>query len=506
MAKKSTEFQFDTHIHVDWKCTGNDIFGLLQLEYPNLACIHNKKANTLFEELARDGAEICMGAMAAHLESYGLALWNLDDGSDSYRLAIVPLSQTDEFVSHWLNAGHAEDEHESFSIEPEKVEPKPFKTKSKSSKSKKIVFIEDSFHHLDYGGCMLSEHTPFCWVRDAEDQDILLDVSTWPPQQVNISEQEIAAARGKLIPFCQSNTFNLWKEETTYDKKKNISYYKIADMRSAETLQRDDWSEPGHRFEDIYEPAAVFGDTVFLNEKKKDGGNIYRLKKHKTELLYGYDKGESCQLLALNEESCLVVRNNKEIRILGGALAQQDFHALPFEVYGYTSLQLLSTNKFFYFSEVQIPHEQRPEYVQRILQLNIYDLTNGTYKYTLLSDFVSEQKLNLKFLKSQPDDYITYRSFDGNLQVYPGHDSWWILNHLTNAHGKTDICWMWNAETDEYIKITPRDFPREEPSIHYISSLQRYVANHSCRLDLLTDINTILAGKEKYTFEWTTGR
>jgi hypothetical protein len=123
----------------------------------------------------------------------------------------------------------------------------------------------------------------------------------------------------------------------------------------------------------------------------------------------------------------------------------------------------------------------------------------------LLTDFVSEQKLNLKFLKSQPDDYITYRSFDGNLQIYQGHDAWWILNHLTNAHGKTDICWMWNTETDEYIKITPRDFPREEPSIHYIPSLQRYVANHSCRLDLLTDVNTIIASKEKYTFRWNTG-
>lgn len=504
MAKTSPEFQPDAHIHVDWKCTGNDIFGLLQLEYPDLACMHSKKANTLFEELAREGAEICMGALAAHLGNYNLALWNLDDGSDSYRLAIVPATKADEFTAHWLNAGDAEDEDESFTIEPEKIEPKPFKIKSGGSKSKKIAFIEDSFHHLEYGGCMLSEHTPFCWVRDNDEQDILIDVSVWPPREVTTAEQE-ASLRSRLLPFYQSASFNLWKEETAYDEKKHISYFKIVDVRSVETLQRDDWSEPGRIFENIYEPAAVFGNTVFLNEKKLNDGNIYRLTKHKTELLYSYSENESYELLALNEESCLVVRNNTEMRILGGALAHDEFHPLPFKVYGYTSLQLLNPNQFFYFSEVQQPHKQRPEYVQRVLQLNIYDLTNKTYTYTLLSDFVSEQKLNLKFLKSQPDDYITYRSFDGNLQVYPGHDSWWILNHLTNAHGKTDICWMWNRETDEYIKIIPRDFPKEEPSIHYIPALQRYAANHSCRLDLLIDIHTILANKEKYTFEWRHG-
>jgi hypothetical protein len=503
MSKKSTVFNFDTHIHVDWKCTGNDIFGLLQLEYPDLPCMHNKKATVLFEELARDGAEVCMGALAAHLENYDLALWNLDDGSDSYRLAIIPLDQTDEFVAHWLNAGITEDDDESFSIEPEKIEPKPFK-KSKGSKSKKIVFIEDSFHHLDYGS-ILSEQTPFCWARDVDDQDMLLDVSVWPPHKINIPPAEIANARIKLIPFYQSPTFNLWKEETNYDKKKNVSYFKIVDLRSTETLQRDDWSEPGRIFENIYEPAAVFGDTVFLNEKKLNSGHIYRLTKHKTELLYSYDKNDTCGLLALSDESCLVVRNNKEMRILGGERAQSEFHLLRFEVYGYTSLQLLNADQFFYFSEVRVPHERRPEYIQRVLQLNIYDLTSGMYKCTLLSDFVSEQKLNLKFLKSQPDDYITYRSFDGNLQVYRGHGSWWILNHLTNAHGKTDLCWMWNTETDEYIKIIPRDFPREEPSIHYIPYLQRYVASHSCRLDLLTDINAILASKEKYRLQWSNG-
>ena len=89
------------HVHLDWKCNGNDLFGSFAALYPSLKCLQGAEYETLADELAFEGGEESMGALSAFLELHQLELWNINDHGDNYRLAIVQTKHVDAFVNFW---------------------------------------------------------------------------------------------------------------------------------------------------------------------------------------------------------------------------------------------------------------------------------------------------------------------------------------------------------------------------------------------------------------------
>jgi hypothetical protein len=65
---------------------------------------------------------------------------------------------------------------------------------------------------------------------------------------------------------------------------------------------------------------------------------------------------------------------------------------------------------------------------------------------------------------------------------------------------------MWNGVSNEWIRFTPQDFPREQPALRYLKSLGRYVADESCRLDLLAPFDDLYASRTPFVLQWTDHR
>lgn len=116
----------------------------------------------------------------------------------------------------------------------------------------------------------------------------------------------------------------------------------------------------------------------------------------------------------------------------------------------------------------------------------------------MLEDFCYEQTLNLRMFKSQPDNKIQYRDFDGGVVVSRACDGWWVLNHVTNKTGRRDLAWLWNAQTDEILRVPSELFPRRAPVIHYVPALRRFLATESCRVDLLLPAHQLIDALRAY--------
>jgi hypothetical protein len=139
---------------------------------------------------------------------------------------------------------------------------------------------------------------------------------------------------------------------------------------------------------------------------------------------------------------------------------------------------------------------------ERRLTLHLFNFTTGALRSVLLEDFVTKGRVNLNIYRNQPNNYVPFDSVDGTVEISRGHDDWWIFGCRTNRLGKTDRAWMWNSVTNQWLRITPQDFPREQPAIRYLGSLGRYVADDSCQLDLLIDFDQLLASRETFTLDW----
>jgi hypothetical protein len=372
------------HVHLDWKCNGNDVFGLLSDLYPNLACWRTPEFQTLFDDMALDHGEECIPALAAYLQPHGLELWNINDWGDNYRLAIVRTSDVERFTQFWSLEGNEED---FGSFELERIAPIPFVSElnDHGRRPSRINLIEDEFFHQSYGGIWFVDGVDQSLV-DAMDtgESVLVDFTSWPPQTVS---SELSEATSSELQSA------LFEDESS------------------------EWDLPS---------------------------NLY---------------GEPCRF----DEDTVIYFSEREVE----------------------NLAARST--------------------ERRLTLNLLNVRSGSRRWVNLDEFVTKSRRNLAFGRNQPSNYVPYNDVGGNVSISRGHDDWWILGHQTNLTGKTDPAWIFNTNTNECFRLTPQDFPRQQPDIRYLPSLGRYVANESCKLSLLIDFDKWLPSRAIFFLEWNDG-
>lgn len=101
-------------------------------------------------------------------------------------------------------------------------------------------------------------------------------------------------------------------------------------------------------------------------------------------------------------------------------------------------------------------------------------------------------------------DRGTHYSTFGNLEVRPGHDNWWILNHKSNQLGKIDVALFWNAATDETFIVEQGDIALDQPTILYQRALGRYLALQGESIALPQEFDMLYAAKSKILLQWET--
>jgi hypothetical protein len=520
------------HIHLDWKCNGNDVFGMFPGLYPSLKCLQSTEYETLADELAFEGGEASMGALAAFLEPHKLELWNINDHGDNYRLAIVQTKHIDAFVEFWKSdeASLDADEHEDgdeeaydFSFDLERIAPvahrgveqelsdqteaEPSTKKKPKGKAKpaRIDVVEDQFFHLSYGGISFWTGIDRYWVENRETRaHDLLDFSSWPPKRLVVGsvERESRSGGWKVRPrlIGRVGGVDLWQVDGT-PKGNHPSVHRFVTVPSFDPLEIHPWADESKRYSSIYSAGATAGEAVYVHTSGgPESGTVHRVTASGEDELYTYDSYEGeHSLLALGVDRCLLLVGEKKFRILGHG-APKKWTKLPGKLYG--EIHLFDQQTLIYFSETTAKGSGG-HFDERRLTLNLYNFATSSHRSVLLEDFVTKGRVNLNMRRDQPNNYIPFNSVDGNVEIARGHGDWWILGCRTNMSGKTDRAWMWNSVTNECLRITPQDFPREQPAIRYLASLGRYVADDSCQLDLLIDFDQLYASRETFTLDWS---
>jgi hypothetical protein len=583
------------HLHLDWKCNGNDVFGMMPELYPSLKCLRSAEYKTLADELGLESGEESMGALAAFLEPHNLELWNINDHGDNYRLAIVQAKHVDAFIEFWKSDAssadnddnveesnehddeHADDHDDEFAAEfavefavdlekivavafrPLNVSPRSglpvgkdalvgleaqrrwgppaskslskdasglsqdkadgqadedriveggardVKKRNKTGKTR-IKLVEDQFLHSSYGGISFVARIDCYWVENRNTQEYeLLDFSTWPPKPITVAgrrgngSMDLHDWRVRPRPMGNVSGVALWQVDGT-PKGQDRTVDRFVTIASFDPLDMQPWADESKRYSTIYGAAATAGDALFVHTSGgPESGKVHRVTATGEDELYTYEKYEGEHaLLALNEQSCLLVVGEKKFRILGAG-ATKKWTKLPGQLYG--EVHLFDHETLIYFSEI-VTKEPEGHFEERRLTLNLYNFTTGDLRSALLEDFVTKGRVNLNIYRNQPSNVVPYNSVGGNVEISRGHDDWWIFGHRTNMTGKTDPAWLWNSVTNEWLRIVPQDFPREQPAIRYLASLGRYVADDSCQLDLLIDFDQLYSSRETFALEW----
>jgi hypothetical protein len=549
------------HIHLDWKCNGNDVFGMFPGLYPSLKCLQGTEYETLADELAFEGGEESMGALAAFLEPHKLELWNINDHGDNYRLAIVQTKHVDAFVEFWKSDEASlddsgdeseadteadtdtEDEHEDgdqeaydFSFDLERIAPvvhpgvgqaphdqteaesaaiatsaaaEPSTKKKPKGKAKpvRIDVVEDQFFHLSYGGISFRPGVDRYWVENRETgAHDLVDFSSWPPSQlvagVETTTRDDAGWKTRPRLVGEVGGIDVWQVDGT-PKRKNAKWVdRFVTAPSYDPLELQPWGDQSKRYANIYNGAeAIAGESVFVHTSSEDqSGTVHRVTASSEDELYSHAQYEGNHaVFALDADTCLLIVDEKKFRILGSG-APKKWTKHPGKLYG--EIHLFDQQTLIYFSETTAKGFGG-HFDERRLTLNLYNFATSNHRSVLLEDFVTKGRFNLNMRRDQPNNYIPFNSVDGNVEIARGHGDWWILGCRTNMSGKTDRAWMWHSVTNEWLRITPQDFPREQPAIRYLASLGRYVADDSCQLDLLIDFDQLYSSRETFTLEWS---
>jgi hypothetical protein len=156
----------------------------------------------------------------------------------------------------------------------------------------------------------------------------------------------------------------------------------------------------------------------------------------------------------------------------------------------------LGNDEILYFTETKRPNADNPVYPERVLTLNRYDFSTEKHVVTALDGFGSVTNHNTQIYRNQPKQMICLKSFEGEVSVNKGHTDWWILNYTTRQLGSRTICWFWNQESEDIIKITSEDIPKHDVFVLYSPGLRQYLAFGVEFVAQLADLDRIKAAQQ----------
>jgi hypothetical protein len=519
---------FPPIVSLDWKFPGVDYLGFFPERYVDLGFFKSDAFEALQDHCATRMPEEVFDALSAFLAPHGYALWNLNTGSDEYNLFVAQDTDADTLAIFQLAQNMSETEGFPCEVErlgggaefsdeavEEEIEEDVAPTSKKKTKSG-VSIIAESIEHLEYGGLKLDE-TPIQLLEEegnagASKTLSLVNTNVWPAE--NVSADGFLSQMATLAPYILygSDAVQFW--QVKHDAKRN----KIVSITDYEKPTLDDLAGEPYASLALQEYAG-FGDTFYFFVRKPPG--FLKTLFKRTE----YDEPNPLQdlmmarsgriryvatitvpsvILPLSETEVLVFFSNEFDQLI--AFVRVDVNtkvvgpkvvipggpaAAPF---------LINEDEIGFIQTTELELTDYYGVTEKTGYLCRYSLRSGELKRAKLEGLHNSSKLSLD--RNKPKEKLLWQSFEGFIRPSQGHEGWFILNYMTNRAGPTALAWLWNSADNEIVKITTKDFPRELPTLHYNKALDRYLADQSCRLDLLIPFEDIHRTREKGKLVW----
>lgn len=519
-------------ISIDWKFVGRDYLGFFPDEYPELDFLQGADFSALCDAMANEAADSCFIGLSGFLRSHGYQLWNIDSGGDDYNLVLVADGDVDAFLAEC-----AEDATEDFTPECERlaldaplwVAPPPTKAKAKPKS-----LIAESDYHLSYGG--IGHGTDVLrlieFEEDGESFRSLVDVRTFPLTGLDAADFFVMIDEQKhgFSGLHTPRVGQYWRWEKP-QKRQKLWSNGISAIALISAYQPMEIAEvPGMEWRDgAWLGAWGIGNTLFLHTVHE--GDAARFDD--TAPVIGPPPDQDNERAALFQISGLTARHIAFVRKHDVIVPLSETEVLiihpdneeqpDYVVFDCTTgavtasgrlpaalpspsdaLHRLSKDEIVLVRTDTAPHPTHAQLSENTGWLVRINIRTGAWAEAKLDGLFNDFTINMAFLRTQAPDRHRIRSFDGFVSFAEGHDGWCVLNYLTSQSGTHDLAWFWNTRTDDIIKIRQSDFPRRTPSFFYNAALGRYVADESCRLDLLIPFDEIVAGRKMDRLNWRT--
>ncbi len=494
-------------IHIDWTSPGNDYLPLFPEQYPELAFLSGPDWEALHDDLATESPESVFDPLSGFLARHGYELWNADDGSDSYQLAIVKAGASADFEALIGSIANGADvpidiRPERLGIEGARAAPKsPRKPRRKQPR---FELIAETAYHREYGGLDLVRHTHRL-VNFEENGDAfchVADLTTFPFQLENDDAIQALLAQQHVLRALYTNGKTQYWTWTAPPEEGRAA------TAGQQIIAIDDFSQCQWRVVEgtaIGPDQLIYGegidDTAFVvlpSQTKNTRGRatalrrLCRIRDAVCTPIAEFE-GSVAALLPLNRDEVIVSFTADETHFLlfDSTTGQQR----RVEAVGEKMSHLFAVNEdeVGFVTRTTQTHAQVDYLREHVGHLNRLNLRDGSLRRAELSGLRNDYTYNPTLRRDQPLSKVKVASFDGFIVGRRGHDGWVVLNYLTTAPGKHDRAWFWNTATDEVVKITAKECPRLAPIFHHVPALGRYVADSSCRLDLLQPFEEIKA-------------
>ncbi|PZQ31998.1 MAG: hypothetical protein DI562_04290 [Stenotrophomonas acidaminiphila] len=525
----------DTGIALDWKAVGRDFLDTLPEIYPDLAFLRCRAFATLRSQLANESADACFDALSGYLRAHEHQLWSVDTGGDAYRLHVVASADADAFASAHGEANGAGCERLASDAPAWKA--------PKAPRKKPPPLIEATDGHRSYGGLYTSgcevRHALVPFENDTEAFELLVDLSVFPPKEREAEGFYALIDQGHRFHAVHATTAgDYWEWEPAVVRKglpprRATSLVRIRDYATPvledvegsarslhdrsdcagqddalcvlrNTRQEAPWFDPAAPVLDVLAPVGGGEDALV---------SLLRVDDRRLRHLASLSCGTGLQIRLLAPDRLLVLRSQPWTEAADGAM---DYFLLDTRDAGLiargqlphaaravgASIHPLGGDAMLYVREETQPHPAHAHLTEKTGWLVHLDLSAGRWREAALAGLHNDWTENMAFRRGDAPDRHRIRSFEGHVVFAPGHDGVVVLNYLTNFSGKHDAAWLWDRRTDQVTILRPADLDGGAPTVRYLPGMSRYVADDSCRLDLLVPYAEMQSSRPQTSLAW----
>lgn len=535
-------------VFIDWKAVGRDYLGFFPEHYPALAFLRGAGYEALQDAMANESTDTCFEALSGFLARHDHQLWSLDTGGDDHLLYIVHQDDVTAFV-----AEHTAQATGDFEPQCERLAPDapPWAAPEKPAARKRKTLpelVEDTDWHADYGGIHGSYGGDIRYriIRFEDDDgtfDLLVDLSRFPSVKVDAEGWLDLIEQGhECFPVHATAAGQVWEwsrpGKGQHDQAKRVVQWVLvsdyqapvmAEIEGASWRSVDSCGVVGNG-DTLCVAVAIHPDAAWMNSAAPViGGSLpgeedenrpvalLRLQDMRMTHVATIAHGLGLQLLLLGPNRLLVLRNASSsaetqeeqpppafflLDLDAGTVIRQGslVHGQHFVGANYHAPD---ESGFLYVRVDSQAHPTNPHLSEKTGWLVQVDPLGARWREARLEGLHNDFTVNMALLRGQVPDRHRVRSFEGGISFAAGHGSVLILNHLTSYSGKYDLAWLWDRDTDAVTIIRQTDFPRRTPSLHYLPAESRYVADESCRVDLLIPYEQIQDTRPQMSLAWT---
>ncbi|MBL8257849.1 MAG: hypothetical protein JNJ62_14700 [Pseudoxanthomonas mexicana] len=525
-------------ILLDWKAVGRDFLGEFPRAYPALDFLRGGAFDALQLQLANESSETCFEALSGFLRRHGYQLWSVDTGGDAYLLHAVAAGEAEAFVKA---CSHGAETHGCERLAPDAP---AWKAPAKSGRKKPPTLVESTDWHCGYGGLYHGggavRHAIVPFENESGAFDLLVDLDVFPPQEIEADGFFALREQGHTFhPVHATSDGHYWEWEPARVRGRSpdahgIKLIRITDYQTATFVEVERAARGAHGdggrtgwgdtlcLERPADPSAAWFDAAapVLDVLAPVGGgedalvSVLCVQHGELRHVASLSCGAGMQLQLLAEDRLLVLRALPWTEAADGAM---DLFLLdlasatvllrcqlphPACAMG-ASVHRLDAGRVLYVRREERPHPTHEHLKEKTGWLVELDVQGRRWREAALDGLHNDYTVNMAFRRGQAPDRHRVRSFDGHIVFATGHDPVVVLNYLTNVSGKHDAAWLWDRRDDRVTILRPADFEGGTPAVRYLPATQRYIADDSCRLDLLIPYAQIQATRPQTGLSWT---